>query len=228
MKKTILFLCLALASLCAHADQVQIDWSYDQIGPLSIFGPDGVTPLSGAGTSANGDGFVLQLGYYTLATSSDPFQGAWVPLYGPGALNTSLFSTAGMGDFTTGSGTTGDDDRFNLSGAIDTTDPGTSTGIPSAGQIMAIRYYNAASLSSATYFGTASNSLWTWVSPSTPPPPEGMIFNIADNGVVYEGGATEPVTNMVMTEPVPEPATLSSFLVGGIALGALALRRRRA
>jgi hypothetical protein len=221
MKIAVLFLSLTLASLIVRADDtVQVAWAYDQIGALSIFGSNGTTPLAGSA-----GGFILQLGYYTGATgstSSTLFQGTWTALYGEGTANTSLFATAAMGSGITP--VSGTDDRFNISGTVDTSIATTSTGIPTAGTIMAIRYYNANSLGSATYYGAASNPLWTWVSPTTPQPTNTQ-WNIADTGTVFQGAASEPETN-IATSAVPEPATMS-LMAGAIAIGVTGLLRRR-
>jgi hypothetical protein len=47
---------------------------------------DGLTPLT-AGSPADSDGAVLQLGYYNMATLLSPFVGSWVPLIGYGTTH---------------------------------------------------------------------------------------------------------------------------------------------
>lgn len=207
---------------CFAQNSVSLTWAYNFPSiPLTILANDGVTPLNGAGTNANGDGFVLQLGYYTGATSVNPFLGTWVPVFGPGTSN-SLFSTASMGDNVA---TTGTNDKFSFSGTITDSTPSTEIGIPAAGQIMTIRYYNAASLASSTFFGAVSDPAWVWESPSSPPPTQGMSFRFYnDSTAMYQGGATAPETNLSYSA-VPEPASVS-ILAGGLALAAI-LRRRR-
>src|ERR1043166_480175 len=41
-----------------------------------------------SGTSADGNGAVLRLGYYDNATLANPFAGIFIPLTGEGSLNT--------------------------------------------------------------------------------------------------------------------------------------------
>ena len=225
MKRALLFLALSLSLLTgpAHADQTaNLTLSYTQIGgsPLTILGPDGTTPLAG---STSSDQFVIQFGYYTGATSTNLFAGTWVPLYGAGAPNT-LLSNAAMGvGVTTTSGT---DDRFNLSGVVDISTPNTSTGIPSQGQIMAMRYYNADSLGAASFFGAASDLDWTWNSPEAAPGVATDSFNLGQTGLSYQGGVSAAGTNIAYSA-VPEPTDLRQVL-GAVAVGALVLRRRRA
>ena len=57
---------------------------------------NGSTVLTG-GTAAEGDGAVVQLGYFNAATGALPFNGNWVPLTGQGGAN-SAFSTTSIGD----------------------------------------------------------------------------------------------------------------------------------
>ncbi len=215
--------CLAIAAATARADQtIQLIWSYNFPGTyFQIYGPDGVTPLDGAGTGPGGSGFVLQLGYYSAATVGDPFAGMWVPVFGPGTSN-SLFSTAGMGD---GTAATGTNINFSFDGTIDSGVPSTETGIPAAGQIMSIRYYNSYSLSgtdAATYYGAVSDDSWTWVSPADPAPP-GMSFSLLDPDVVYQGGVLQPETNLLYTA-VPEPSA-GILIVCATAMGGMARKR---
>lgn len=221
MKRILLVLLITAFTARAQDSTATLTWKYNPIGtPEAIYASNGVTPLSGAGTSANGDGFVLQLGYYTGATNgSDLFTGTWIPLYGPGSVNSGLFPTAGMGD---GTGTTGTDDRFVLTGTVDLT-TNTTTDVPSQGQIMAIRYYNASSVGTATFFGAISDTSWIWETPLPEPSSPSMSFNFLDSGVAYQGGASEPETNI---STVPEPSTIS-FLAGAVAIGAMVIRRRK-
>lgn len=52
-----------------------------------------------AGTPSNGDGAILQLGYYTASTTSDPFSGDWVPMTGPGTpFPTTIGDSGNYGD----------------------------------------------------------------------------------------------------------------------------------
>jgi hypothetical protein len=130
-------------------------------------------------------------------------------------------------------GTTSTDDRFSFTGTITDSTPTTEIGIPSAGQIMSIRYYNASTVAGATDFGAISDpsggEAWLWESPASVPP-TGMTFAFGDTGVVYEGAGgvvngsdTVPETNISL---VPEPATLSA-MAGAVAVGAMVLRRRK-
>jgi hypothetical protein len=228
MKQTCLLIAaLLLAAIPSYAtNTVEVEWSYNN-GSLSILGNTG-SPLAGNPTVNSGTGYVLQLGYYTTANSSNPFSGTWVPVFGPGTSN-SLFSTAGMGTyFFDGSGgtlgSTGTDDSFSFDADVTSATPSTETGIPSAGQIMSIRYYNATTLGAATFFGAASDPSWQWISPGSPAA-GGNAFDIyGDSNIMYQGGASVPETNISLAVPEPTPLSL---VCGAVALGAVVLRRRR-
>ncbi len=212
---SVTFVMAAVSSTAIYADTIGLTWKYNPPTAQRIYQADGITPLSGAGTAANGDGFALQLGYYSMSTTSNPFNGTWIPVFGENT-STSLFSVATMGDNTAKTGT---DVRFLFSGTIDTAIPGTIAGLPAAGTIMAIKYYDANLITNMLAYGAASNSSWLWISPSAIPPPGGMMFNMKDPGMVYAGGVSVPMVN------VPEPAAAALLLMGGGAL--LTLRRRR-
>jgi hypothetical protein len=184
------------------------------------------------GTASNGGaGFVIQLGYYTNATSSSLLgNGTWNAVMGPGTSNT-LFPTAGMGDNIAAA--TGTNDEFFLSGTVADATPGTEVGIPSGGQVMSMRYYNATALASATYYGVATNSAWDWVAPTDPTNPnDSMTFNLNDAGTEvlmsgsFQSESGSPQTN-IHVAAVPEPAALSIMMSGAISIGALVLYRRK-
>jgi hypothetical protein len=240
MKRSILLVLASvlLAASPGHAtNSVGLVWEYAGPNPMTIFGSNGTTPLAGNAAVNGGTGFVLQLGYYTNATVSNPFAGTWVPVFGPGnADSNSLFSTAGMGEGP-GVSTTGTDDSFIFNGTVIDSTPSTENGIPAAGTIMSIRYYNATSVAAATYFGaisdvdTAASAAWLWISPSNPAPFQGMSFNFSNTGVEYEapggtvsGVVTMPETNIPVS--VPEPAAFWS-VAGALAIGATVRRRRK-
>jgi hypothetical protein len=228
MKRLFVIASLLLAAIASHAQNTTatVTWSYSEpVGSLTIYGPNGTTPLAGAAGSNGGVGFVLQLGYYTGATSANAFLGTWVPVFGPGTSN-SLFSTAGMGD-DGATQETGTNDEFSFTGTVTSATASTEVGLPSPGQIMSIRYYNATSLAASTYFGAISDpsggSAWLWQPPVASPSVADNTYSFADTGVVYQTGVGEPETNVSF---VPEPTALS-LIAGAMGVGAMALQRRK-
>ncbi len=69
-----------LASISGNEQQVVIHWTSetDLSSPILLKDRNGVNLDSGS--SSNGDGCLITLGYFKLGTSSNPFHGDWVPL----------------------------------------------------------------------------------------------------------------------------------------------------
>lgn len=160
------------------------------------------------GTDNADDGAILQLGYYTMATTLNPFAGAWVPLTGEGSGN-SFYSTVG--------------DKAMLDGrfAIGLSFFDTNVNIPNGGTPLAIRFYNSTSISSSTYFNTVSNTTgaWNWITPVDPRP--SMTISLSNPGIVWEEGSASAFRTTI---PIPEPS--SSALLALLGLVTLAVRRR--
>ena len=203
---------LLLTSFAADSlDAQTVTYNLDS-GSLQLFNTDRSTLLSG-GTAANGDGYALQFGYYTAATSSNPFAGTWVVVAGADAPN---HSTLSIGDLTingAGAGTYGFSLLFSAS----------SPAMPSAGQLMSVRYFNATSTTYATAYGAVSDPLWLWVSPSLPAPAGGASFSLDDPGIVW---LNSDIAYTGTLSAVPEPSTYAA-IAGFAAFGVAAWRRRR-
>jgi|SRR5690606_35495808 len=205
---------LALIVSVSSAFSQSASVSFDTGGVFELKGSDNTTLLSGGGNSS-GDGFVLQFGYYSMASSSDLFAGTWTALTGDGGVN-SAFTSSSIGDtFDNGAadGTFADTFIFNL------TDNTSNVSLPSAGQIMAVRFYDAATVTAAMHYGAVSNESWIWQAPNTPP--AAMAFSLADLGVQWFNGSIA-----FTGTAIPEPATWAVML-GGTALFMVVGRRRR-
>lgn len=72
MKSLPVLVALAFAIHPAQAAVVTVSWSTNR----SLYHYPGGLPLT-AGTEAEGDGARLELGFFDLATTSDPFAGDW-------------------------------------------------------------------------------------------------------------------------------------------------------
>ncbi len=165
-------------------------------------------------TLANGDD--VQFGYYSNATSSNPFSGTFTALTGTGGVNPGLTFTAigleaanvnGPGEF-----------AFTTSNiTFDSSSSSTGVDLPSVGQIMAVRFYNNSNPTLATFYGAASDSSWQWIAPAaTPPSP--MSFSFDDPGVTFLNGDVGYTGTATLL--APEPSSMALFSLG---LGALAL-----
>lgn len=163
-----------------------------------------------AGTSADGDGTILQLGYYTAATTGNPFAGDWVAMTGPG---TSYQTT--MGD-------SGNNPNGTFKLEVLFTQGSYSFAEPAVGTPLALRFYNTTSLAGSTYFNAVTDTTggFNWVAPADPTSTAGLSLGLSSVGIVWQDGSG---SSFRTTIAVPEP---SCFLLGVLSLGALAVRRR--
>ena len=215
MKKLFLIASFVSASLnLLHADVTTLNFD---TGSFSIKNSNDASVLTG-GTASAGDGTVVQLGYYSTATSGNNFSGNWVPITGAGSLNTA-FNNSTLGDL---DGNGAGDGTFANSFSFNTDTAATVVALPVNGAILAVRFYNGTTLVNSTHFAAASNNLWTWISPISTPSTINMSL---DDGVVWQGGFTAYTGNLLTA--IPEPSTYAS-LAGLAILGFAAMRRRRA
>lgn len=205
----------AFTSLVSSAAVLTTTVSWESvIGVLK--GSNNSTALT-AGTGADGDGAVLELGYYSTATTTNNFSGTWIPLTGPNSANTA-FSNTSIGD--QGGGPDG---QFSISTTFTAGSPTTGNNLPGSTSIpLVIRFYNATTIGASTAYGAVSNDSWLWVLPSvTPGSTLTLSLNPSNGGNEWLGGGAGFYTNI----PVPEP---TSFVFVGLAtLGMTVIRRRR-
>lgn len=167
-----------------HAASVIVNWSIATDPVRRLVDSTGV-PLS-AGTSLPGDGTLVQLGYYDLATMANPFSGAWV-----------ILATTSMGD--NGVEVAG---KFSTSSLL-------SDGsflAPAVGTPLAIRFYDGTSVSSSSFYNavSVSDGTWNFINPSDP---AAVLNLVIDKGAstVFEGGI---FSDFKTTRPIPEPSSL--------------------
>lgn len=185
---------LLIADQNLSAATIQINWTTDR-----QLANDHSSPLS-AGTSIDGDGTLLQLGFYNSATTANPFSGAWV-----------VMATASIGD--TGVNQVG---IFNVTTTLT---EGAFTQ-PAIGTPLAIRFYNGTTVANSTFFNAASDTSgsWNWIAPGSPVPVLNLTITKAVS--VFQASDSPHLT----TIPVPEPTSVA-LLLGAVTL---TLRRRRA
>src|SRR6516162_2581047 len=85
-KALAIFVILLSAWSLGFADQTTV--AFDS-GSQTL-GNQSAVPLSGGSPTLDGDGDVLQLGYYSAATTANNFLGTWIPLSGAGSANTAV------------------------------------------------------------------------------------------------------------------------------------------
>ena len=218
-------LCLAATTHALVAQSTGV--SFDS-GSQAVFNVDGTTPLSG-GTAADGDGFVLQLGYYSNATVNNWFAGTFIPLAGEGAANSAIvpnsspaitYNQISIGDLTSnGAG----DGTFALSLVFSPGDPNTGNNLPPANTPLALRFFNSTTIGTSTHYNAVSSNSWQWVTPATPPGAVTISLDdpLAWYSIVVEG---QPNSAFSTSVAVPEPSTYALLATG---IGALAFIRRR-
>jgi hypothetical protein len=227
-KIALIGLCLSAVALTqVQADQTTV--SFDS-GTKTMF-DQGNTALFG-GTAADGDGDVLQLGYFTGAN----FSGQFVVLAGETSANgaalipgsngtgTEPYSDLSIGDLSeNGAG----DGTFALS--LDfITSSNSGNNLPAAGTQLALRFYNTTTITPSSLYNTVTSSLWVWAAPATPP--STVTLSLDDANLVWESIARlgqSSNTAFHTTIPIPEPSTFASMLTGAGMLGFVVIRRRR-
>jgi hypothetical protein len=151
-----------------------------------------------AGTAGAGDGTLLELGYYSMATDAAPFAGSWTALTGPDSA--SLIVTT-IGDVSASDG------RFALDFNLDYSLAGT----PQDGTPLAVRFYDSTTRASATFFNAVSNTSGAWNWNTSGNQIDILVGNLA--GTVWEDGVASAFRTTVA---VPEPSALFLLGCGGV------------
>jgi len=150
-----------------------------------------------AGTSAPGDGTLLQLGYYDRATTANPFLGSWIVL-----------ATTSMGD--DGLETAGQFTASSILGAG-------SFPEPALGTPLAIRFYDGVTVESSSYYNAVSvtDGSWNFQNLSDPAP---VLDLVIEKGppTVFETG---PLGDFMTRRAIPEPSTFLLAVTGAVAVG---------
>ena len=166
-----------------------------------------------AGAADQGDGDLIQVGYFTGGTSS--FSGTWIAITGIGSSNPSLVTSIGDGGDETSNGI------FSINITFDTSDSGKSGDLPATGTQLGLRFYNDTTSATATHYNTVTDTSWTFKElindPSTP---RALDMDTAPS-LVWQDDLNPFVTSL---EVVPEPSSTALLGLGGLALS---LRRRR-
>lgn len=186
-------------------------------------------PLSAGNTSLDGDGFVLQLGYYTGATTGNNFLGNWVSLTGEGSANTGNITGTGLNFNQTTIGDT--DDRnpdgaagtFAVSVTFDTAFANKSQNLPAVGVPLAIRFFNSTTVGPTALFNVVSNDAWLWQTPGEAPSQPVISMSLSDANLEWQSVAQGQSDTEFMTV-IPEPSSAALLGLGAAVLG---LRRRR-
>jgi hypothetical protein len=201
--KSLLVMAALAAALCCQGAMAAI---------VKIATVAGVTLQNSSGTALeggainDGDGTLIEVGYYSLATTLSPFAGTWIPLTGP---NSGSMIVTTMGD-----GFSGADGTFTFSFELSDS----LANLPGEGTPLSLRFYDTRTLGLSSRFNAVSQSggAWNWVGAAQIT----MLLEVSPDLVWQDG----PGSAFRTTIPVPEP---SACLLGGLfALGAMGRRRR--
>ena len=204
MKSYLILLFLGSLAL-SHGASTRVNFSI-QLDTLKDLNGTSLT----AGTSADGDGTILQLGYYTAATTSNPFAGDWIAMTGSGTSYQTTVGDSGNNP----------DGTFKLQilftqGSYPFTEP--AVGTP-----LALRFYDSTSIAASTYFNavTDTTGVFNWVAPADATSTARLSLGLSSVGIVWQDGSGSAFRTTIA---VPEP---SCILLSVLSLGALAVRRR--
>ena len=237
LKRIIAIAGLAVVAASAHAQ----DTTAVSLDSGSVFLYDqntGATNQLSGGTSADGDGFVLQLGYFSAATTANNFAGTWIPLTGEGSLNTAIvpesspaepYNKTSIGDVAAEGG---DDGVFLSLPGLNVCFSGSATSgnnLPTAGTPLSIHFYNGLTIATSTFYNTVSNDAWLWKTPGTPT--QTVPMSLDDSGLEWQsiasGGAANTAFHTTIATAVPEPSAVASLLIGGVMIAFANSHRQR-
>lgn len=154
----------------ANSPKISIVWSTENYSSDEYILKDAVgNPLS-AGVQGNGDGDLVELGYYSLATSGSPFAGDWIAL----TQNTHVGdSSTGYGfedgKFAFTSTFTRDSDTVTIFPTepkvfVETLDFTISSTSPPPGIPICIRFYDSPTKTENTRYNAVTGTNWKWPS----------------------------------------------------------------
>lgn len=177
--------------------------------------------LSGGTLGVSGDGDVIQIGYFSTATTASLFSGNWIALTGNNGAN-SAFNTTSVGDgINSGAG-----NRAIFSVTFDLTDSTKNQLLPSAGVPLGVRIYDGLSVATSGFYETVVSPDWAFASPLDPPNNPTVALNLTNANAKLASNNTTPGANIQTVTPTaaPEPTSAALLMAG---LVSLAARRRR-
>ncbi|MDG1324207.1 MAG: hypothetical protein P8P49_00460, partial [Opitutales bacterium] len=155
-------------NLNGNEQQIVIHWTTETDLTSSILLKDRNGVNLDSGSSSNGDGTLATLGYFDLATSSNPFTGTWIPLTFGTRLGDSS-SGYGFADGTFGFTTVftknsnvvsvypNEPANYNVNSAITIV-----TNAPPANHPIAIRFYDRMITGPSARYNTVTGPQWKW------------------------------------------------------------------
>ena len=213
---THLFCALPLLSGSIHAAATQVNLT--SLGGNPIRDNTG-TELSSGVDTANGDGALIELGYFD--GGSGTFSGNWIALTGPSSSNPTLVTT--VGDLSSQDGTQSIPNGLFFIQVLfdDSGSPDTTASLPAGGTQLAVRFYDSTTRASSSFYNTATNANWTLKTKDSPTPSPTLVdFDSSNFAPAWEDSSNPFRTTLV----VPEPSSVALLGLGSLAM---ILRRRR-
>jgi hypothetical protein len=192
----------------AHAAALVIDYSNNNSPGFELLDNSGV-PLSPGLEFVEHDGAVLEVGYFSLATTENPFAGAWVTMAGPSIPSATYATIEDMAYGLPG--------HFNRSAGFGET-PAGPYGFPVVGTPMSIRFFNSPASVRPSHFNAVSSINWVWTGQADPFTE--LDMDLTASPLLWLGGADSAFRT---TLPVPEISTWALLISGSASL----LMRRR-
>jgi hypothetical protein len=132
--------------------------------------PWGNTLLNGG--ESNGEGALVEVGYYSAATVGNDFAGTWTPLaIQQPSIGTSTADGADSGSIAA---------TILISGSV---------AGPPAGTPLAIRFYSQATVAGSYAYNAVSSDDWVWQSQAAPPVDPVIILSLNNPNLKWVGGA---------------------------------------
>ena len=209
-----LVLCVVLTAVSKASGAGQVTVSFDT-GTKKVFSDQARSAALSAGSEADGDGCVVELGYYRAANAGNKFAGEWVALTGETSRNSDYQRTS-IGD-TSANGASAGTVAFSSSFVVGSSTAGND--LPAPGTPLAVRFYNARTVAAATGFNVASSQTWTWRAPQPAPANPVVNLSLDDAGVEWLGGADSALVTSQSTghgqstDPVAAPTGTYQALI---------------
>lgn len=175
----------------------------NDIGGDTFLRDVGGVPLT-SGPKEGGNGAVIEVGYYSMATTADPFAGDWVALIAPGT---------GVEAVTIGDANGGPtlDGLFGGSAFLGVSHPG-SVPYPAQNTPLAIRFYNGTSIENSKHYNAATMTEWTWSGPFSMDETINLIIVPSPSGwMVWEGGLESAYRTTIVVVPEASSSMLAMF-----------------
>jgi hypothetical protein len=236
-----LVFCLVASFQAAQADLTTVNFDSGNNGNPAVF--DQSNNALFGGTIADGNGDVLQLGYYSNATIANPFAGTFTALSGEGSLNTAIipsspssehYNQTSIGDIHTFGVAQNGTFAIGLDFVAGSSTSGNS--LPAAGTPLSIRFFNGTTIAASSFFNAAAdptNAQWLWQSPAAPPFNSVLNMSLGNLGVEWESivvdlQGSNTAFHTTIPTAVPEVSTVACALLCACGLGLHAFRRHRA